>query len=241
MKALIRRELMSYFYSPVAYVFIVIFLLATVGTTFFLGNFFDSNHAGLEIFFLFHPWLYLFLIPAVGMGLWAEERNRGTIELLFTLPVSLAEMVAAKFLAGWIFICAALALTFPLALTAYYLGEPDGGAILAGYLGSALMAGAYLAITCATSAVSRNQVISCILSVIICFVLVLLGWGVFTNILNQALPVSVAETISSFSFSTHFNSIRRGILDSRDLVFFLSVILGGLAVNAMILESKKAI
>ena len=239
-KALIKRELMAYFYSPVAYVFIVIFLLSTVGTTFFLGNFFNSNQAGLEIFFLFHPWLYLFLIPAVGMGLWAEERNSGTIELLFTLPVTLLQAVISKFLAGWIFIGIALLLTFPMILTVWYLGDPDNGMIITSYLGSFLMAGAYLAITCVTSSLSRNQVVSFILSVIICFIMVLLGWGVFTQILTQAFPVWLVDILSSFSFSTHFTSISRGIIDSRDLIFFLSIICGGLMINAVILDAKKA-
>lgn len=238
---LVKRELMSYFYSPVAYVFIIIFLLSTVGTTFFIGNFFDSNQAGLNIFFAFHPWLYLFLIPAVGMGLWSEERNSGTIELLFTLPVRMIQAVFAKFLAGWIFIGIALVLTIPMVFTVGFLGEPDFGVITASYLGSFLMAGSYLAITCVTSALTRNQVISFILSVLICFILVLLGWGVFTGIMNQLLPVWLTDLISTFSFSTHFNSINRGIIDSRDLIFFLSIIGGGLVINALILEAKKSV
>ncbi len=237
---LIKRELRSYFFSPVAYVFIIIFLLSTVGTTFFLGNFFNSNQASLEIFFLFHPWLYLILIPAVGMGLWAEERNTGTIELLFTLPISMMQAVISKFMAGWIFIGIALLLTFPMVLTINYLGAPDQGVIFASYLGSFLMAGAYLAVTCVTSSLTRNQVISFILSVIICFCMVLTGWGVFTDILNKLFPVWLTEIIASFSFSTHFNSISRGIIDSRNIVFFLSIIGGGLIINALILETKKA-
>jgi ABC-2 type transport system permease protein len=237
---LVKRELAGYFYSPVAYVFIIIFLLSTVGATFFLGKLFDSNQAGLDVFFLFHPWLYLFLIPAVGMGLWAEERNAGTIELLFTLPISLIQAVIGKFLAGWIFIGIALSLTFPMVLTVGYLGEPDYGVILASYLGSFLMAGAYLSITCVTSALTRNQVVSFILSVIICFTMVLLGWGVFADILNKAFPAWLTVVISNFSFSAHFNSISRGIIDSRDLVFFLSIIIGGLIINALILDTKKA-
>ncbi len=237
--ALIKRELGGYFYSPVAYVFIIIFLISTVGTTFFLGNFFDTNQADLEKFFLFHPWLYLFLIPAVGMGLWSEERNAGTIELLFTLPVSMIQVVVSKFLAAWIFTGVALLLTFPIIITVWYLGSPDNGIIFASYLGSFLMAGAYLAITCATSALTRNQVISFILSVVICFILVLLGWGIFTEILVKALPIWLVDIISSFSFSTHFASIRRGIIDSRDIIFFLSIIGGGLVVNSAILSYKK--
>ena len=239
-KAMIKRELKSYFNSPVAYVFIVVFLLSTVGTTFFLGGFFGSNRASLETFFIFHPWLFLFLIPAVGMGLWAEERNSGTIELLFTLPVTLIQAVISKFLAGWIFIGIALLLTFPMVLTTWYLGDPDNGMIITSYLGSFLMAGAYLSITCVTSALTKNQVISFILSVITCFVMVLLGWGVFTKTMNQIFPTWLTDVISSFSFSTHFNSINRGIIDSRDLIFFLSIIGGGLLLNATILDSKKS-
>ncbi len=240
MIALMKRELMNYFFSPVAYVFIVIFLISTVGTTFFLGHFFNSNQAGLEIFFLFHPWLFLFLIPAVGMGLWADERNTGTIELLFTLPITMLQAVISKFLSAWIFIGVALMLTFPIVLTVWYLGEPDNGMIVTSYLGSFLMAGAYLSITCVTSALTRNQVISFILSVMICLIMVLLGWGVFTNIMNQVFPPWLTDVISSFSFSTHYNSIQRGIVDSRDLIFFLSIIGGGLVINALILDAKKA-
>ena len=237
--ALVKRELGSYFYSPVAYVFIIIFLMSTVGTTFFLGNFFNSNQADLEKFFLFHPWLFLFLIPAVGMGLWSEERNSGTIEILFTLPVSMTQAVLSKFLAAWIFTGVALLLTFPMALTVWYLGAPDSGIIFASYLGSFLMAGAYLSITCATSALTQNQVISFIVSVVICFVMVLSGWGVFTEILAKALPIWLVDIISSFSFSTHFESIRKGIIDSRDLVFFLSIMGGGLVITSLILYRKK--
>lgn len=240
-KAIMKRELIGYFYSPVAYVFIAIFLLSTVGTTFFLGNFFDANQASLEIFFLFHPWLYLFLVPAIGMRLWAEERNNGTIELLFTLPISMTQAIAGKFLAAWIFIGVALLLSFPMIVTVGYLGSPDYGVMLASYLGSFLMAGAYLAISCVTSAMTRNQVISFILSVIICFVMVILGWGVFQDLLLNLFPAWVAEAISSFSFTTHFNSLRRGVIDSRDIFFFLSVIIGGLTVNALILEDKKSV
>ncbi|MDX2468969.1 MAG: ABC transporter permease subunit [SAR324 cluster bacterium] len=239
MKALIKRELAAYFYSPVAYVFIVIFLFSTVGSTFFLGQFFMTNHASLETFFVFHPWLYLFLIPAIGMGLWAEERAQGTIEILFTLPVSLIEIVLAKFLAGWFFIGVALLLTFPMPLTIAYLGDPDWGVLLLGYLGSFLMAGSYLSITLVTSALTRNQVISFILSVMVCFTLVLLGWGVFTELITPIFGVALTDVISSFSFSTHFQGMTRGIIDFRDIIFFLSITVGGLYINAMILEAKK--
>ena len=198
-----------------------------------------TNHTSLETFFVFHPWLYLFLIPAIGMGLWAEERAQGTIEILFTLPVSLIEIVLAKFLAGWLFIAVALFLTFPMPLTIAYLGDPDWGVLLLGYLGSFLMAGSYLSITLVTSALTRNQVISFILSVMICFTLVLLGWGVFTELITPLFGVALTDVISSFSFSTHFQGMTRGILDLRDIVFFLSITVGGLYINAMILEAKK--
>ncbi|MEE2925170.1 MAG: ABC transporter permease subunit [bacterium] len=234
-----KRELRGYFNSPVAYVFIIIFLVATAGCTFFLGKFYESMQADLSVFFVWHPWLYLFLIPAIGMRLWAEERKSGTIELLFTLPVNLQEAVVAKFAAAWAFIGVALLLTFPMILTVNHLGSPDNRVILTSYLGSFLMAGAYLAVACVTSSLTKNQVISFVLSVIICFVLVLSGHGVFTEHLNRWLSVPVAEFISLFSFTTHFNALQRGVIDTRDLVFFLSVIGTLLAATMVILENKK--
>jgi ABC-2 type transport system permease protein len=237
---LFKREFLGYFRSPVAYVFIVIFLLASVGSTFFIGNLYESNQASLEPFFAYLPWLFLIFVPAVGMRLWAEERRSGTIELLFTLPVTMTEAVLAKFLAGWAFLAAALALTFPLWITVNYLGSPDNGVILAGYLGCLLMAGAYLSISCFTSALSKNQVIGFILGVVICFVLVLLGWGVFTDMLAGFLPAAVIDVISGIGFISHFQSITRGLLDSRDLVYFVSAIAVGLSLNTLILNAKKA-
>ncbi len=237
---IIKRELMSYFRSPVAYVFIVIFLISTTGATWYLGNFYQSNEASLEIFFFFHPWLYLILIPAVGMRLWSEDRRQGTIEILLTLPIHLVLAVMAKFLAAWIFIGVALALTFPMIVTTFYLGEPDGGVMLTGYLGSFLMGGAYLSITCFTSSLTKNQVISFITSFIICLILVLLGWGVLSRTLNDIFPVTVANMITQFSFSTHFNAIRRGMIDFRDVIYFLSIIAFMLLANVLVLENKKA-
>ena len=237
---ILKRELLAYFRAPVAYVFIVIFLVANAGCTFLLGNYYDSQQASLELFFLFHPWLYLFLIPAVGMRLWAEERHSGTVELLLTLPVRLITAVLAKFLAAWAFIAVALVLTFPMIFTVHYLGEPDNGPIVAGYLGSLLMAGAYLAVASCTSALTKNQVISFILSVVICLVLVLLGWGVMSEVLNTILPVWLTDLIAQFSFTTHFEALRRGVIDLRDLVYFLSVIGFMLLVNVVVLESRKA-
>lgn len=237
---LFKREFLAYFRSPVAYVFIVIFLLASVGCTFFLGGFYDGNQASLDVFFAYLPWIYLIFVPAVGMRLWAEERRSGTIELLFTLPVTMAEAVLAKFAAGWAFLVVALALTFPLVITVNYLGAPDNGVILAGYVGSALMAGAYLAVACFTSSLTKNQVISFILGVIICFVLVLLGWGVFTKELGGFLPAAAVDGIAALGFTTHYYGISRGLIDSRDLIYFASAILVGLALNTLTLNAKKA-
>ncbi len=237
---IIKRELGAYFRSPVAYVFIIIFLISTAGTTWYLGNFYTSNDASLETFFFFHPWLYLFLIPAVGMRLWAEDRRSGTIEILLTLPVNLPVAVLAKFLAAWIFIAAALALTFPMVLTTTYLGEPDMGVILAGYFGSFLMAGAYLAIACFTSSLTKNQVISFVLSVMVCLVLVLLGWGVLSRTLQDLFPLWLADLITQFSFTTHFEAMKRGLIDLRDVVYFLSIIAFMLFANVVVLDNQKA-
>ena len=237
---LFKREFLAYFRSPVAYVFIVIFLLAAVGSTFFIGNLYESDQASLDPMFSFLPWLFLIFVPAVGMRLWAEERRSGTIEILFTLPVTMAEAVLAKFAAGWAFLAVAIALTFPLWITVNYLGSPDNGVIFAGYIGSFLMAGSYLAVACFTSALSKNQVISFVLGVVICFVLVLLGWGVFTEFMSGFMPAWLIDTISHIGFISHFQSISRGLLDTRDLVYFASTIIVGLALNTVTLNLRKA-
>jgi ABC-2 type transport system permease protein len=235
-----KREFLGYFRSPVAYVFIVIFLLASVGCTFFLGRLYESDQASLDPFFNHLPWLFLVFVPAVGMRLWAEERRSGTIEILFTLPVTMTEAVLAKFLAGWAFLGVTLFLTFPLWLTVNYLGSPDNGVIFAGYVGSLLMAGAYLAVSCFTSSLSKNQVISFVLGVVICFVLVLLGWGVFTDVMSSFLPAWMIDAVAQAGFITHFQSISRGLLDSRDIIYFFSAIAVGLALNTMTLNARKA-
>lgn len=240
MLSIVKRELLSYFRSPVAYVFIIIFLVSTAGCTWYLGNFYESNSASLSIFFFFHPWLYLILIPAVGMRLWAEDRRQGTIEILLTMPVNLVTAVMAKFIAAWLFIGVALVLTFPMVLTVYYLGSPDGGVMLTGYIGSFLMAGAYLSISCFTSSLTKNQVVSFITSFIICLVLVLLGWGVLTRTLQDIFPVWLSDLITQFSFTTHFNAIRRGLVEFKDVVYFLSVTGFMLLANVLVLENKKA-
>ena len=239
-KAIVKRELTSYLNTPVSFVFIVIFLMATVGCTFFLGRFFDRGEASLSAFFLWHPWLFLFLIPAIGMRLWAEERRSGTIELLFTLPIKAWEAVAAKFVAAWAFFGLSLLLTFPMIITVSYLGNPDLGVIFTGYLGSFLMGGAYLAITCFTSSLTKNQVISFILSVLFCFILLLMGIGVFSNILLNMFPQEIAQFIISIGFLAHFDGLQRGLIDSRDIFYFLSIIVLMLGANITVLEAKRA-
>jgi ABC-2 type transport system permease protein len=214
--------------------------LATAGCTFFISRFFETRTASLDPFFFWHPWLYLFLVPAVGMRLWSEERKSGTIEVLFTLPITLGQALAGKFAAAWLFLGIALALTFPMVLTVAYLGSPDYGVIFTSYLGSFLLAGGFLSVTSLFSAMSKNQVISFVLSVIACFAITLLGIGVFTDFLNRFFPVWLSESISAFSFFTHYQGFQRGLIDSRDLVFFVSVICFMLAANAIVLERKKS-
>lgn len=236
----LRRELAGYFATPVAYVFIVIFLFLAGIFTFYLGNFFERGQADLKPFFLFHPWLYLFLIPAITMRLWAEERKSGTIELLMTLPVGLGAVVIGKFLAAWAFTAIALALTFPIWLTVTYLGQPDHGVILAGYIGSLLMAGGYLAIGSCLSAITSNQVIAFVISVVVCFVFTVAGAPMVLDFFAGWAPAFVVDLVGSFSFLRHFNAIVDGVIDLRDVVFFASLILLFLFANAIAVEVKKA-
>jgi ABC-2 type transport system permease protein len=235
-----KRELLAYFRTPVAYVFTIIFLIASTASTFFLAGFFDSNHAGLDLFFTFHPWLYLFLVPAVGMRLWAEDRRSGALELMFSLPITIGEAVLAKFCAAWVFIGTALLLTFPMVITVNYLGKPDNLVILSGYFGSFLMAGAYLAISNLTSALSKNQVISFILSCLACLVMVFMGWGVFSRILSDYLPVWMVDFVVSVGFITHFESISRGFVNLGNLLYFASVISISLTLTGIVLNRLKA-
>ena len=234
------RELQGYFTTPVAAVFIAIFLALGGVLTFHLGGFFDRGQADLQPFFAFHPWIYLLLIPAVAMRLWAEERRTGTVEMLLTLPVTLPQAVIAKFLAAWAFTGIALALTFPMWLTVAWLGRPDHGVILAGYAGSLIMAGAYLAIGAAMSAATKNQVIAFVLAAAVCFVFTAVGSPLALGLLTGWLPAGVVEALASFSFLTRFNAISRGVIDLRDLVFFGSVIAFFLFVNILVLNMKKA-
>ena len=238
--SILKRELGGYFATPVAYVFIVIFLLLSGLFTFHskLGNFYDDGNgqASLSGFFYWHPWMYLFLIPALSMRLWAEERKQGTIELLMTLPITLNQAVLGKFLAAWIFAGIALFQTFPVWVTVTYQGDPDNGTILAGYVGSFLMAGGFLAIGSCVSALTKNQVIAFVISITLCLLFLLTGLGIFP----RWVPGPIAEALSSFSFFTHFEGLSKGLVELRDLVFFGSLITVALFVNALVLEAKKA-
>jgi ABC-2 type transport system permease protein len=235
-----KRELAGYFATPVAYVFIVIFLLLTGIFSFYLGNFFERGQADLRAFFIFQPWLYLFLMPAIGMRLWAEERKTGTIELLLSLPISLTATVLGKFLAAWVFTGIALALTFPMWITVAYLGDPDHGVIFAGYIGSLLMAGGYLAITACISAITKNQVIAFVVAVMICFMFTVSGAPMVLDFFAAWTPKPVLDAISSFSFIIHFNAIVDGVIDLRDIVYFASLIVFWLFANAVVVDTKRA-
>lgn len=238
--AILRRELLSYFSTPVAYVFIAIFLVLSAAFTFYLGGFYERGQADLKSFFVFHPWLYLFLVPAVSMRLWAEERKSGTIELLLTLPVQVHQAVLGKFLAAWLFIAIALFMTFPLWLTVNFLGDPDNGVIVAAYIGSLLMAGGFLAIGSCLSALTRNQVVAFILSVVVCFLFMLSGMDLVLDVFRGWLPQSLVDAIASLSFMTHFNAISRGVIDLRDLLFYLLVIAAWLWASVMLIDERKA-
>jgi ABC-2 type transport system permease protein len=235
-----KRELGSYFGSPVAYVFLVIFLLLTGFFTFTAGNFFERGEASLAAFFGWHPWLYLVLVPAVGMRLWAEERRAGTLELLLTMPITPWQAIVAKFVASWAFLAVALLLTFPAVITVNVLGDPDNGIIFAGYLGSFFLAGAYLAISCMTSAMTRNQVVAFILSVVICLFLILAGFNPVTDLMTRWASPALIDTVAAFSVVTHYDGFQRGVVDTRDLLFFLSVIGFALFATGVIIRGHRA-
>ncbi len=236
---ILKRELNAYFATPVAYVFIVIFLLLTGVFTFHIGELYERNQADLEPFFRFHPWLYMLLIPAISMRLWSEERKAGTLELLMTLPISLVEAVIGKFLAAWCFTAIALMLTFPVWITINYLGDPDNTVILAGYLGSLLLAGGCLAIGSFISALTKNQVIAFVISFVICFAFNLSGFPLVLDMFSSWAPQAIVDVISSFSFLTHFESILKGVVDIRDIIFFGSLIAFFLYANVLAIEAKK--
>lgn len=237
---IVRRELASYFATPVAYVFIVIYLIMSAAFTFYLGGFFEEEVADLAAFFRFHPWLYLFLVPAIGMRLWAEERKAGTVELLLTLPITPSEAVVGKFMAAWLFVGLALALTFPIWVTVNVLGQPDNGVILAAYLGSWLMAGGFLAISACLSASTRNQVVAFILSVVVCFLFLFSGLPMVLDLFRGWLPQTLVDAIANLSFLVHFSSLSRGVIDLRNVLYFVLVISFWLMANRIVLELKKA-
>jgi len=235
-----KRELASYFMTPIAYVFIVIFLFLSGVFAFYLGNFFARGQADLEPFFTFHPWLYLFLIPSLAMRLWAEERRGGTMELLLTLPITIPQAVLGKFLAAWVFTGIALALTFPMWLTVNYLGDPDNGVIFASYLGSLLMGGAFLSIGACVSCLTKNQVIAFVVTAVVCLIFVLSGYPLVLDFFGSWAPQFLVEVISSFSFLSHFNAITQGVIDIRDFIYFASLITFWLFANVILIEMKKA-
>lgn len=240
-RTIAKRELGAYFSSPIAYVFIIIFLLLCGFFTFMVGGFFEQGQATLSrSFFDWHPWFYLFLVPAVGMRLWAEERRVGTLELLLTMPITPLQAIVGKFLASWLFLALALLLTFPIVITVNYLGSPDNGVILAAYIGSWLMAGAYLAVSCITSAMTRTQVVSFIIAVVICLFLILAGFPPVVRLLSGWASPWFVDMITSFSVITHFEGFQKGILDSRDVVFFLSIIGFSLFTTGVILRGHRA-
>jgi len=237
---IMRRELRAYFATPLAYIFIVIFLALAGSFTFFLGNFFERGQADLTSFFTFHPWLYLFLVPAIAMRLWAEERRTGTIELLMTLPTTTFAAVLGKFLAAWIFAGIALLLTFPLWITVNYLGEPDNGVIALSYLGSWLMAGAFIAIGACMSALSKNQVIAFVLAAAACFLFLMSGVDLVLAAFRPWAPPLVVDTVASFSFITHFAQLMKGTVSLATLLFFASLVSLCLVINTLLADLKKA-
>jgi ABC-2 type transport system permease protein len=237
--AVFKREFAAYFATPIAFVFLVIFLFSMGVFTFYVGHFYDSGVADLSLFFNYHPWLYLFLIPALAMRLWAEEKRSGSIELLLTLPVPVWATVLGKFLAAWVFAGLALALTFPIWITVNYLGHPDNGVILASYVGSFLMAGAYLSIGAAISSATNNQVIAFVVSVVVCFLFTVAGAPVVIDAFQGWAPVPLVDAVSSFSFLTHFAAITAGVIDLRDMIFFTSLIALFLSVNVLIVDLGK--
>jgi len=237
---IMRRELTSYFATPLAYIFILIFLVLANAFTFYLGSFYERGNADLESFFGFHPWLYLFLIPAISMRLWAEERKSGSIELLMTQPVTLWEAVLGKFFAAWIFSALALGLTFPLWITVNYLGSPDNGTILAAYVGSLLLAGGFLAVGSCMSALTSNQVVAFILSVVACFLLLLAGFPLVLDVFRSWAPQAIVSAVASLSFLTHYDSIQKGVIDVRDLLYFGMLIAFFLIATSIALDLRKA-
>lgn len=240
-KSIFRREFKSYFDSPVAYVFLVAFLVLVGFLTFGVTMFYERRQANLTPFFFWHPWVYLLLVPAATMGLWAEERRTGTIELLLTLPITLAEALVGKFLAAWAFIGIALALTFPIVLTTVWLGDPDMGAIFCGYLGSFLLAGACVAIGVFASALSRSQVIGFVIALAICLLLLIIGFDPVINAVSGwGVPAGIVNAVASCSLMQHFDAMRRGVIDFYDIGYYIGVMVFMLAAAHVVTDNRKA-
>lgn len=238
--AIFKREIYSYFATPIAYVFMVVFLLLTGISTMYFGNFMQRGQADLVPFFSFHPWIYVIFIPALSMRLWSEERKTGTIELLLTLPITTWQAICGKYLAAYAFIACSILLTFPLWIVVNYLGNPDNGVIIASYFGSLLMAGGFLGIGACASAMCKNQVVAFIISVLLCLLVNLLGFPVVMDQLRNWMPTPFLDTLRSFSFLTNFDTISRGIVDLRSVIFFATLIFFSLFANMVVLEDKKA-
>lgn len=238
--AVFRRELKSYFESPVAYVFLIVFLVLTGFLTFSVTQFYERQVADLQPFFMWHPWVYLLLVPAATMGLWAEERRAGTIELLLTMPITMTQAILGKFFAAWLFISLAIALTFPIVITTCILGNPDMGVIFAGYVGSILLAGAYVSVGMLTSSMTRSQVIGFVLSLVICFLLLLAGWPPVTALFSRWAPAWLVEAVAALSFSPHFESLQRGVIDIRDVAYYASVMIFMIFGTHVVLDNRKS-
>jgi ABC-2 type transport system permease protein len=237
--AVFKREIKSYFQSPVAYVFMVVFLVLTGFLTFMVTRYYERQAADLQPFFFWLPWVFLLLVPAATMGLWAEERRTGTIELLLTMPITMFQAIMGKFLAAWCFIAISIVCTFPIVITTAYLGNPDMGAVIAGYVGAFLLAGAYVSVGMLTSSMTKSQVISFVLALVLCLLFVLAGWDPITGVFSKWAP-KLAELVASFSFMTHFESIQRGVIDLRDVLYYVSVMAFMIAATHVVLNNRKS-
>lgn len=237
--AVFKREIKSYFQAPVAYVFMIVFLVLTGFLTFSVTQYYERQTADLQPFFFWLPWVFLLLVPAATMGLWAEERRAGTIELLLTMPITMFEAIMGKFLAAWLFIVLSISLTFPIVITTFYLGSPDMGAVIAGYFGAILLAGAYVSVGMLTSSMTRSQVISFVLALVFCLLFVLAGWDPVTGAFAKWAP-GLAELVASFSFMTHFESIQRGVIDLRDVAYYFSVMAFMIVATHVVLNNRKS-
>ncbi len=233
---LFKREFLGYFRSPVAYVFLFVFAGASAVMALNLGKMLETNDASMRTLFHYQPWIFLVFIPAIGMRLWAEEKRSGTWELLFTLPITPTQAVLGKFLAAWIFVLVAICLTLTMVLTIGYLGNPDWGPVLTGYFGLFLMAGSFMAVTSLTSAFTKNQVISFVISTLVTLVFLFLGWSVFSSFLEGFLPMEIADAIAQFSFITHFEPFQNGVVSLKGLLYFVSFTVFCLFVNVIVLE-----